>query len=174
MTDLRHDLEQHLKAHDPMLVVMVGPSGAGKSTLARNLPHPLFNADSVVESDSIRIQLIGVMNDFSRETEVWEIVYNLVSARINYGLRTVLDATNIYHWKWKKAIDAAMGRKVTFIVVDRPLEEKHRDAGWRATVELEGKNVIDTFHERMQEHGPGIFKLDGTKRGRVRVFDCRT
>lgn len=64
-----------------------------------------------------------------------------------------------------------MGAGVEYVVIDRPLTEKLRDAGWRASVQIKGKSLIETHHERFQSALRDILRGDGFPQ--VRVTDER-
>lgn len=108
------------------LALLVGPSHAGKSTLVSDA---IFGGDirrdEVISSDSIREQLCGDPNDQSRNRQVFSALHAIVRARVESGLDTLVDATNIRR-KDRLAIVglAPEGAEVAYLVIDRPLREK--------------------------------------------------
>ena len=111
------------------LVLLVGPSGAGKSTWARaNCDH----AD-IVSSDAIREEMFGPMVAGDQEA-VFERVRAEAARRLSAGRSAIIDATNLRaHDRLANALLAPPDIEVEYVVVDRPLEEKLADAGWRAS-----------------------------------------
>ena len=55
---------------------------------------------------------------------------------------------------------------VRYAVIDRPLAEKQRDAGWRA-----GKGIVERYHQEFSEQVKEVLAGDGDPR--VRVQDLR-
>lgn len=76
---------------DPALVLLVGAAGAGKSTLARRC----FDTDEVVSSDALRARLSGSEADQSVSGLAFRILHEQVARRLEQGLLTVVDATNV-------------------------------------------------------------------------------
>ena len=120
-----------------LLTIMVGPSGAGKTTWlgtadARSLG---ILPRHVISSDAIREDLCGDFRSQTRNAEVFAALHAEVRVRLAHGLPAVVDATNLRN-KDRIAIAALApaGGRVRYIVIDRSMEEKRRDAGWRADV----------------------------------------
>src|SRR3546814_3690191 len=70
----------------------VGPCGAGKSTYAEKhyLPH------EIISTDVLRLQIYGNLGHSPDAlARVWQLTYGLIKARLNAGVLTVLDATNL-------------------------------------------------------------------------------
>ena len=112
--------------------MMVGPSGAGKSTyIEKNYkPH------DIVSTDDIRVQLFGSLElghnpeDLAR---TWNYAKSLVRARLENGVFTVLDATNIKRKDRIGFLDSVLpkGQLATYVVINRYIDDKLRDKGWR-------------------------------------------
>ncbi len=118
------------------LTLMVGPPGAGKSTwAARN--HP----EGIVSTDAIREESPRLL-----EPQVFAVARERVRKLLACGRDALLDAINL------EAAHRALNRsvappwvKVRYVVVDRPLEEKIRDGGWRNAPDKQG--MIEEGHE---------------------------
>ena len=161
------------------LHIMVGPSGAGKSTyiheqqfFAHYLDGETIPGGQIVSSDALRVELAGTLRDMSFNDQVFSAMHAIVKARSGNGLNTVVDATNL-HARDRRALRDCCGpdAKIYYHVIDRPLEEKHRDAGWRDEVVIRGVKLIDKHHQSFQS---GLkYVLRGDDDPRVTVFDHR-
>ena len=144
-----------------VLTVMVGPSGAGKSTwVAVNC-----EAGTIVSSDAIR-------EEGGRRDSEWVFaeVQRRASALLSSGRNAVIDATQL------RAFERAASRSVApswvpvrYVVIDRPMEEKIRDGGWR--LEAENGKLIE-MHARMFAANLAEI-LDGDGVSKVEVLDLR-
>lgn len=76
---------------DFCLVLMVGASASGKSTLANRLFYP----HEVVSSDHCRAMVTNDPSDQSANDEVFDLMHTIVRKRLQRGLLTVADATNL-------------------------------------------------------------------------------
>lgn len=151
------------------LTLLVGPSGAGKtyyvcqdSTLVRQ----------TVSSDMLRAELCGDFKDQSKNSQVFAALHAIIRARIQSGLNTCVDATNIRR-KDRMAILALMPptTEIEYVVIDRPLEQKKKDAAWRAEVEIKGQSLIERHAEVFVQNIPWILRGDNDPR--VKVTDMR-
>jgi predicted kinase len=153
-----------------LLTLMVGPSGAGKTTwLASDsaIEHGI-HPSHVLSSDQIRADLCGDFRDQTKNDEVFAALHAVAKARLLQGLPTVIDATNLRRKDRMAAAALANGGKVRYVVIDRPSEEKRRDAGWRATlpIDLIAKHE-QTFNSQIKDI------LSGDKQPNVEVIDLR-
>ena len=73
------------------VVALVGVSGSGKSTFAKT--H--FKPTEVLSSDSFRALISDDENNQKVSPEAFETLYYVANKRLNLGLMTVIDATNI-------------------------------------------------------------------------------
>ena len=73
------------------LVVLVGVSGSGKSTFAARVFEPF----EVVSSDFCRGLVSGDENDQSASADAFDVLNHIVGKRLDRGLLTVVDATNV-------------------------------------------------------------------------------
>ncbi len=73
------------------LVLLVGPSGCGKSTFARR--H--FRPTEVLSSDYCRGLVSDDENDQSASRDAFDVLHFVAAKRLQRGLLTVIDATNV-------------------------------------------------------------------------------
>ncbi len=73
------------------LVVLIGPSGSGKSTFARR--H--FLGTEVLSSDTCRGLVSDDENNQAATTDAFEVLHYIAAKRLERGLLTVVDATNV-------------------------------------------------------------------------------
>ncbi len=162
------------------LHIMVGPAGAGKTTwLASNLPvtktlgDSWIGSDTIISLDELRQQFTGDFRDQSKNDQVFIAAHLMAEARLKSGLDVVIDATNL-HAKNRKALLGLLpdGGRAFYYVIDRPIEEKHRTAGWRDDIIMsDGQKLIDRHHQSFQSGKKYI--LAGDDDPRVTVFDKR-
>jgi predicted kinase/uncharacterized HAD superfamily protein len=154
-----------------VLTLLVGPVCAGKSTFTQT-----FDPGDVVSSDEIR-EAITVWDRQDPEKtwalltdkdhmRTWKAVHDLVRARVNNGLQTVVDATNVRARDRKAIVDLApKTQRVEYVILDRPLEDKIRDRGWRS------EELVRKMHETFQASSKHAVKGDGYPN--VSVIDLR-
>src|SRR5918911_2165480 len=85
------------------LVALVGPSGCGKSTFAR--AH--FRPFEVLSSDFCRGLVSNDENDQSATTSAFEVLHFVAAKRLERGLLTVVDATNVQPEARKPLVELA-------------------------------------------------------------------
>lgn len=134
------DMKDPLSEYTPgrgHLTIMVGPSGAGKSSwIEREGAAHGIRLDQVISTDAIRQDLCGDFKDQSKNDIVFRVFHSLLKQRLICGLPVVADATSLYR-KDRLALVAlaqATQSKIRYVVINRPMEEKKRDAGWRGSV----------------------------------------
>lgn len=150
---------------DPLLTVMVGPSGAGKSQWSLGMP-------GLISSDVLRAEYCGDHRDQSRNDDVFAALHRIAKARLDSGLPVTIDATNLRRRDRLACVALApQGAGVRYVVVDRPLDEKLRDGGWRNEVKIGDKTLIEVHHERMQSALKDVLAGDGLPQ--VTVVDAR-
>lgn len=147
---------------ETLLTLMVGPSGAGKSTW---LDGEVFNgnifASSVIATDDIRAQLRGDFRDQSANDAVFAYLRSAIKLRMEFGLRTFVDATNIHKKDRANLVALApKGTKVEYIVIDRPLPEKITTGGWRNFIIKDGETLVQRHHQSFQNALPHILRGD--------------
>jgi len=120
------------------LVLMVGPSGAGKTRYVDTMWEP----DEVVSSDNLRVRLCGDFKDQSKNAQVFDAAHALIKVRIESGLHTIVDATNLRNRDRRAIRDLVPDNtKITYVVIDRPLRDKERDGGWRNNIKFPTTNA---------------------------------
>lgn len=100
------------------LVVLVGASGSGKSTFAAK--H--FLPTEVVSSDACRALVADDENDQSATADAFEVLEFIVGKRLERGMLTVVDATNVQPGARKRMVALAKAHDVlpTAVVLDVP------------------------------------------------------
>lgn len=180
------DWDERPKVEPGLLTIMVGPSGAGKTTWLRSYLAACTNFGiscrefgikqrHVISSDEIREDLCGDFRSQERNDEVFAALHAIVKTRVTRGLPAVVDATNLRR-KDRMAVAALAPAEgpVRYIVIDRPMEEKRRDAGWRAEVkDKDGQpfDLIAKHHQTFQSQLKDI--LAGDNLSNVEVIDLR-
>ena len=149
-----------------VLCLMIGPSGAGKSQWLKDHGIP---TSQIISSDDIRRDLCGDFRDQSKNDQVFEALHSLAKTRLRHGLRTVVDATNLRR-KDRLAVANLIpsSNPVEYHVINRPMEQKYRDAGWRSELpfDLIAKHE-QTFKSQLKDI------LSGDALPNVTVFDHR-
>lgn len=142
-----------------LLTIMVGPSGGGKSEWAR------WNRDpsSVLSSDALRKLYTGSEGDQSRNEDVFIALHRLAKARLECGLPVTIDATNLRRKDRLACVALAPeGVGALYVVCNRPVALKVRDAGRRAGVVMaDGKSLIEAHEQRFQSQLKDILRGDG-------------
>lgn len=135
------------------LTLMVGPSGGGKST---ECSEGRNYHGRVLSSDDMRFEMTGSHEDQTMNAEIFAAIHDIVRARLRHGLPTTIDAT---HLRRKERMAAARlcpePGEVTYVVVDRPLQDKLRDRGWRSEA------LIRKHHDHMRSQLGDILTGDG-------------
>ena len=153
------------------VVVMIGPSGAGKSTLIQK--H--FEARSVVSSDGIRIEMTGDVRRQDKNEIVFEELRRRVIAKLQVGQRVVIDATHLRDKDRRNSAELGimMDVPVTYMVVNRPVEEKLHTGGWRLKITMKGGlGLIETHEQTFVANEKKILNGDGFGK-KVQVVDTR-
>jgi polynucleotide kinase-phosphatase len=103
---------------DLSLVVLIGASGCGKSTFAR--AH--FKPFETISSDACRGLVSNDENDQSATTAAFEVLHFIAAKRLEAGLLTVVDATNVQPEARRPLIELARRYHVipVAIVLDMP------------------------------------------------------
>jgi len=178
-----------------LLTLLIGPSGAGKSTFLsvqgilesnKEPPSPItpapvntnyynyprvcygINSSQVISSDNLRHQICGDFKDQSKNAQVFAALRALAKARVDNGLDTVIDATNIKRADRMAIMEHIKPTKARYIVIDRPLEQKQTTAGWRGELpfDLVAKHH-STFYSQLKDI------LAGDNLPNVEVIDLR-
>jgi protein phosphatase len=110
----------NLTIPDLSLVILVGPSGCGKSTFARRHFAPF----EVLSSDYCRGLVSNDENDQSATKAAFELLHHIAARRLERGLLTVVDATNVQPEARKPLVELAREYHVlpVAIVLDMPVK----------------------------------------------------
>lgn len=152
------DKENYKQGH---LTMMVGPSGAGKSTYIKQ--H--FSNHQIISSDTLRHRLCGDFQDQSKNKQVFNALHALVKTNLDHGLNVVVDATNIRNADRRKIRDLCNpDTEITYVVINRPMEDKIRDGDWRNEVNIKGQTLIERHEEIFNNNKKDILDGDGDDR----------
>ncbi len=150
-----------------LLHVLIGPAGAGKSTYCAKKYKP----HDVIATDEVRRQLFGGHEDGEGQrpeelARTWAYVHGLIRTRLQNGIFTVLDATNLKP-KDREAVlkQVPPGVLVQYVVIDRDLDEKLAQRGWRS------EELILRHHKAFRLTEREVMDADG--KGNVIVVDAR-
>ena len=143
-------------AGQTLLHMMVGPSGAGKSTYikANYKPH------EVVSSDQVRVEMFGSHDHPDAHTpenlnRTFAYVHALIQARLDNGVFTVYDATNIRDKDRKEVVSLVPnGQFARYIVIDRVFTVKLADRGWRP------EKLVEKHHNTFKQNLKMILRGD--------------
>jgi polynucleotide kinase-phosphatase len=129
------------------LVVLVGPSGCGKSTFARG--H--FGAFEILSSDYCRGLVSNEENDQAATTPAFEVLHFIAAKRLERGLLTVIDATNVQPEARKPLVELArryhvLPVAIIFDLPERLCEERNKDRPDRNF----GPHVIRQQHSQLR------------------------
>ena len=128
-------------------------NSCGKSTYTEQAG---FLPSQIVASDEIRETLtVWRRHENPEETwkqvaneehaRVWTTIHSLVRNRLDLGLPTLLDATNIKRADRMAVIkNVPDTQRVRYVLIDRPLEEKLVTRGWRS------EDLVRKHHEGFQ------------------------
>ncbi|GAA0315972.1 hypothetical protein GCM10009087_28070 [Sphingomonas oligophenolica] len=116
-------------AGQTLLHMLVGPCGAGKSTYAAKTYKP----HEIIATDDLRLQLYGNLGHAPEAlARVWKLAHGLIRARLDAGVFTVLDATNLDGDDRARVLDLLpRGVFARYVVIDRDLDRKIKEGGWR-------------------------------------------
>lgn len=106
------------------------------------------------------------MGPQARRAVTMPVGIKLNGADLAQGDNVVIDAMNLELAHRMRQI-SIMPRDllVRYVVIDRPLESKQRDAGWRAE-----KGIVERYHGRFQECVAGALDADGLDG--IEVIEC--
>jgi protein phosphatase len=98
---------------EPCLVVLVGAAGSGKSTLAARL----FAADQILSSDAFRGVLTGDEANQTATRAAFAMLHRALDRRLEEGLTTVVDATNVTRFARRSLVRRAEAHGVPAVAV---------------------------------------------------------
>src|ERR687884_2334937 len=130
------------------LVALVGPSGCGKSTFAR--AH--FRPFEVLSSDFCRGLVSNDENDQSATAAAFEVLHFVAAKRLERGLLTVVDATNVQPEARKPLVELARRYHVLPVAVVLDLPERLCEARNRGRPDRAfGPHVIRQQRSQLQK-----------------------
>ncbi len=102
------------------LVVLIGVSGSGKSSFAADAFRPY----EVLSSDYCRALVSGDENDQSASADAFDVLHHIAGKRLDRGLLTVVDATNVSREARASLVQLARDHDVlpVAIVLDVPTQ----------------------------------------------------
>jgi hypothetical protein len=143
------------------LTMTVGPSAAGKSTWSA------AQGVEVISSDGVRIDLHGSAELPGDQTGVFHHVRMRSTQVLSRGKDVIVDAMHVEADDRKRqSMVAPPDIGIRYVIIDRPIEDKLRDAGWRA-----GRGIVEKYHEVFPTKVLGALNGDG--RPDVQVLDLR-
>jgi len=86
----------------PLAIVGIGIPGSGKSTFLKQLAQE--RGCTYINKDEIREELLGDINDQSKNREVWMESNRRTEDALRSGVPVVLDSTYIERWKRKELV----------------------------------------------------------------------
>lgn len=130
------------------LVVLIGASGSGKSTFARNN----FAKFEVLSSDFCRGLVSNDENDQSATKAAFETLHFIGAKRLEQGLLTVIDATNVQTEARKPLVELARRFHVLPVAIvldvsERLCDERNRERADRTF----GSHVIRQQHSQLRK-----------------------
>src|SRR5919109_3084217 len=129
------------------LVVLVGPSGCGKSTFAGK--H--FGRFEVLSSDFCRGLVANDENDQSATPPAFEVLHFVAAKRLERGLLTVVDATNVQFEARKPLVELARRYHVLPVAIVFDLPERICQARNRERPDRDfGPHVIRQQRSQLQ------------------------
>jgi predicted kinase len=149
-----------------ILTIMVGPSGAGKSTWLKSAQARAVGVKSahIISSDQIREDLTGDFACQDRNEDVFDAIKSIAKVRLQNGLPVTIDATNI---RRKDRIGMAQivpdHVPVRYVVINRDIEQKYKDGGWRNELVKNGEpyDLIAAHENTFKSQLKDILKGDG-------------
>jgi len=152
------------------LVLMVGPSGAGKSTIVEE--H--FTDYEVISSDAIRHELVGEFQRQDVNQTVFQELFRRTRLKLELGERVIVDATNLRRQDRMAIVEIGteINVPIFYVVVNRPLEEKLKTAGWREDVPglIERHDKLFLDNERDILRGDGFATVIDTRKEEFRTI----
>jgi predicted kinase len=143
------------------MTMTIGPSGAGKSTWCA------AQGTDVVSSDAIRNEIAPGPDLRGDQSEIFRQVRFRSSRILSNGRDVIVDAMHVEAKHRLRQVEIAPPDfAVRYVVIDRPLSEKQRDAGWRAN-----KEIVEKYDRDFAEQVEVVLSADGDLR--IKVQDLR-
>jgi len=137
-----------IKIPDLSLVVLIGPSGCGKSTFARTHFAPF----ETISSDFCRGLVANDENDQAATKPAFETLHFIAAKRLERGLLTVIDATNVQAEARKPLVELARRYHVLPVAIVLDLPERVCEARNRERSDRNfGPHVIRQQRSQLQK-----------------------
>jgi hypothetical protein len=144
------------------MTLTVGPSGAGKSEWS------IKQGIEVVSSDEIRKETNPDGETPGSQAGIFHKVRAASSKVLEDGRDVIVDAMHILpEHRLRQIAIAPPDIRIKYVVIDRPLADKLRDAGWRA-----GRGIVERYDEIFPAQVAAALEGDG--RPDIQVVDLRS
>jgi hypothetical protein len=144
------------------MILTVGPSGAGKSKWSAE------QGIDVISSDEIRKETNADGETPGSQAGIFHRVRADSSRILEAGRDVIVDAMHIEaEHRLAQISTAPPDIGIKYVVIDRPLADKQRDAGWRA-----GRDIIERYDLQFPAQVAAALKGDG--RPEIQVVDLRS
>ncbi|WFU45958.1 AAA family ATPase (plasmid) [Bradyrhizobium sp. CB82] len=144
------------------MTLTVGPSGAGKSTWSAE------QGIEVISSDEIRGERNPDGEVRGAQSEIFHEVRMRSAKVLGNGRSVIVDAMHIEpDDRLRQLAIAPADVQKKCALIDRPLEDKQRDGGWRGQ-----KGLVDKYHRLFADHADAALSGDG--RVDIEVVDLGT
>lgn len=143
------------------MTLTVGPSGSGKSKWSSE------QGVEIVSSDEIRREISADGETPGSQAGIFQRVRTASSRVLEDGRDVIVDAMHIEaEHRLRQISIAPPDVGIKYVIIDRPLSDKLRDAGWRA-----GRGIIEKYHELFPARVATA--LRGDERPEVEILDLR-
>jgi hypothetical protein len=144
------------------MILTVGPSGAGKSRWSAR------QGIEIVSSDEIRREMSPDGEIPGDQGNVFHRVRTGSSRVLETGQDVIVDAMHLeVDHRLRQISIAPPDIGVKYVIIDRPLDEKQRDAGWRS-----GRGIIEKYDRLFPTQVAAALAGDG--RLQIQVLDLRS
>jgi len=139
----------------------VGPSGGGKSRWSSE------QGVEIVSSDEIRKETSPDGKTPGSQAGIFHRVRAASSKILEEGRDVVIDAMHIEpEHRLRQISIAPPDVGIRYVIIDRPLTDKLRDAGWRA-----GRNIVEKYDQVFPSKVDAALEGDGHPR--ILIVDLR-
>jgi hypothetical protein len=144
------------------MILTVGPAAAGKSYWSG------AQGIEVVSSDEIRKSISPDGEIAGSQVGIFQLVREGSSRILSSGRDVIVDAMHLEaEHRLRQAGVAPPDVRVRYVIIDRPLAEKQRDAGWRA-----GRGIVEKYDQMFVSQLEDA--LRGDRMSNVDVVDLRS
>lgn len=144
------------------MTLTVGPSGGGKSKWSSE------QSVEIVSSDEIRREISADGETPGSQAGIFQRVRTASSRVLEDGRDVIVDAMHIEaEHRLRQTSMAPPDVGIKYVIIDRPLPDKLRDADWRA-----GRGIIEKYHDLFR--AKVVAALSGDGRPKVEILDLRT